>query len=230
MISTEIATSLLAVILMFAQILMSRFNRIVAAVAISLVLACPPLVQEPALAANNDAYDFSKDPYPSAQWVVGLTVLAPARNLKYKGCKLHKVSEVMVQYRLRTRSRAWDDYVPYEKLWFANGTAIGCRRLHTLDIPVDTNGSLVIIPTKDTDEHVNALARAIVRLYVDVHLRPATTMHITCPRDTCERLGAELGVLQFYAIDQLELYKTGALLNITSEPPGFDRHYFFRSN
>ncbi|MBX9695428.1 MAG: hypothetical protein K2Z81_23790 [Cyanobacteria bacterium] len=195
-------------------------------------LACLPVVSVPAIAgnSNNEDYDFSKDPYPSSQWLIGLTVLAPTRNLKYKGCKLTKVSEVTVNFKLRKRNRVWDDYQPYEKLWFSNGTAIGCRRLHTLDIPVDSNGSFVIIPTKDVDGHLSALAHAIVRLYVDVHLRPATTMHITCPRESCERFAVELGALNFNQIDQLELYKTGALLNVTSEPPGYDKHFFFRSN
>lgn len=166
-----------------------------------------------------------------SEYIIYITAKLQPQFLNYKGNNLKPMCEVRVTTKKRDyRSGGWEDRKEYENLWYGNGVPIGCRRFQPL--PVRQQGSVVVIiePTKDSPECTKAIANALVRVLLDIHVANGIFERAYIARDLCEKLTSDLGVMKFYPIQILSTRRTGALLHVVSAPAGFDTYYFYFTN
>lgn len=185
--------------------------------------------QEPLLPEETPELLSEKNIY--SEWIIYINARIQPQFLNYKDNRLKPMCEVRVSTKKRDyRSGQWESRKEYENLWYGNGTPIGCRRFQP--IPIKQQGSVVVIiePTKDAPECTKAIANALVRILLDIHVAGGIFERAYIQRDLCEKLTSDLGVMKFYPVQILSTSRTGALLHVVSSPAGFDTYYFHYTN
>lgn len=166
-----------------------------------------------------------------SEYIVYINARLQPQFLNYKDNSLKPMCEVRVTTKKRDyRNGGWEERKDYENLWYGNGVPVGCRRFQRM--PIRQQGGVVVIvePTKDAPECTKAIANALVRVLLDIHVANGIFERAYIQRDLCEKLTSDLGVMKFYPVQILSTRRTGALLHVVSQPAGFDTYYFFYTN
>jgi hypothetical protein len=161
-------------------------------------------------------------------WVIDIKV-SEGDYLNYTGCKLNPLKKLIVSYHINPRlSDISGKFIKYEELWFYNGHAVGCRRLHDLNIPSSYQGAIRVIPSTATLKNSAPVGGAIVRLILDTGLCNCPLSAVFLPQDNFQDVINGLSRYNYYSSTNSDLSASRSLpVYIYSNPLGLvDTIYF----
>ncbi len=161
-------------------------------------------------------------------WVIDIKV-SEGDYLNYAGCKLNPLKKLIVSYHINPRfGDISGKFIKYEELWFYKGHAVGCRRLHDLDIPNSYQGAIRVIPSSAALKNSAPIGGAIVRLILDTGLCNCPLSAIFLPQDTFQDIIKGLSRYNYYSSANSDLSISRSLpVYIYSNPLGLmDTIYF----
>jgi hypothetical protein len=202
-------------------------NRLVILIAIIIASAVCPRVS-----ANNLDFDINSDYEMDRRydWTMDVKVTNAKNYLNYAGSRLKPLVKLSISYRMNPRfSKAPTKFIDYEELWYQEGRAVGCRRLHNLDIPGTYQGALRVVPSPDADEHSEAVSGAIPRLVLDLALRNCVISMLFVPKDIFYNTISGLSRYNFYQSTSGAAGATSIHLLFVSNPLGFTQTVDYRS-
>jgi hypothetical protein len=175
------------------------------------------------------------DPYLQREFDWGVYV--EARNvdhyLEYEGSRLHPLTRVRIYFRSFSRVGILVPNTPstkYEELWYYRGKSVGLRRYSHLDIPKDDIGAVIVgqpADKGDRSEQSQAIANALVRVLLDLHLKKALTSVVSIPREQYDEVCGELGRYGFQANSRV-LDGAQMSIHVRSFPHEMDEYLFFQ--
>lgn len=117
----------------------------------------------------------------------------------YPGSIIGPVVKAKVSYSQPNKEEK-EPPVDYETLWYHEWQALGCRRLHTLDIPVGNQITLEVRHRYGLVQmaEAQAAANAILRLYVDAFAQRNCISSIIVPDESISLIANEMGHAGFY--------------------------------
>ncbi len=128
---------------------------------------------------------------------------ADTNYLNYPGSTLKPLARLLVKYRLNPRfGENCGKFINYEYLWYGSGHAVGCRRVHELDIPPTYVGAIRINPSVLVSTNSNAISGAIARLALDLRLKNCVLTAVFLPKDVFEFVTNDLSRFNFFASAQ----------------------------
>lgn len=133
-------------------------------------------------------------------WTIDAKVI-DSNYLSYPGSKLKPITKLLISYRMNPRFieiPAAGKHIDYEELWYQAGQAIGCRRLHTPDIPETYQGAIRIMPSAATARNCGAVSGAIARLFLDLGLQNCVLSAVYIPLDIFTPVVDDLSRFHFY--------------------------------
>jgi hypothetical protein len=171
---------------------------ILLALVILLAAACPTARSDEADPSKFDiGNDYEMD--RRYDWTMDVKVTSAKNYLSYSGSTLKPLTKLLISYKMNPRfSKTPTPFIEYEELWFQQGRAIGCRRLHNLDIPATYQGAIRIIPSTDASENSAAISGAIPRLVLDLALRNCVISMLFVPKDIFQDVIDGLSRHNFY--------------------------------
>jgi len=168
------------------------------------------------------------------QWIIFVEASNLPKDFKYPRTKLGPLTEVKETYWIRPkttdRAALLSPDTPttlYQKLWYYNGTALGCRRSHLLEIPPEQPGVIVIRPNDNLKEYTRSLANAIVRLCLDVGLRESILVSVIVPRDIFDQIMVDLTQFRFLPITVASGETPHIIIHLESNPREFDKYVYY---
>jgi len=158
------------------------------------------------------------------EWNIQISIKRLDYFLNYQGSLLAPVIQVSISYS------QFGQNVQYERLYYSNNIAIGCRQSHAFNIQPGTAGTITITNLSDNNPSLGiAAANASLRTYLDLYVLKAPLKNLTVSPDFFDNLLQGLGNygLQPFEIVPDKPYSATFVMEVDSNPQGRVQYLFY---
>lgn len=159
-----------------------------------------------------------------SDWTIEMSVQRLDYFLNYQGSILSPVVQVLINYSQSGQN------VQYERLYYSNNIAIGCRQYNSLNIQPGTAGTIIITNLSDNNPSQGiAAANASLRTYLDLYVLKAPLKNLITSPDFFDNLIQGLGNygLQPFEIVPDKPYSATFVVEVNSNPEGRMQYLFY---